>query len=101
MRLKTAVTPRRVRARRTHYEDWLAVLVFNHLIAGADAYVAAQLWDLPDKVAIRQTPFGPAIAATLAGLLAVLTLAACDKCGGFQHINYPGQPKTCHDDKAG
>lgn len=33
----------RVRARRTHYEDWVAVLIFNHLIAGADAYVAAHL----------------------------------------------------------
>jgi hypothetical protein len=54
-----------LRSRRLQVEDWLAVLFFNHLFAGADAYVAAQLWDLPDKVAIRQTPFGPAIAATL------------------------------------
>ena len=53
-----------VRTRRLHLEDWMAVLIFNHLFAGADAYVAAQLWDLPEKVAIRQTPFGPAIAAT-------------------------------------
>jgi hypothetical protein len=53
-----------VRTRRLHLEDWTAVLIFNHLFAGADAFVAAQLWDLPDKVAIRQTPFGPAIAAT-------------------------------------
>jgi hypothetical protein len=48
-----------VRTRRLHYEDWLAVLVFNHLFAGADAFVAAQLWDLPGKVALRQAPFGP------------------------------------------
>ncbi len=54
-----------LRSRRLQVEDWLAVLFFNHLFAGADAYVAAQLWDLPDKVAIKQTPFGPAIAATL------------------------------------
>ncbi len=54
-----------VRSRRLQVEDWLAVLFFNHLFSGADAYVAAQLWDLPDKVAIKQTPFGPAIAATL------------------------------------
>lgn len=53
-----------VRTRRLHLEDWTAVLIFNHLFAGADAFVAAQLWDLPQKVAIRQTPFGPAIAAT-------------------------------------
>lgn len=53
-----------VRTRKLHYEDWLAVLFFNHLFAGADAFVAAQLWDLPTKVAIRQTPFGPLLAAT-------------------------------------
>lgn len=54
-----------VRSRRLQVEDWLAVLFFNHLFAGADAYVAAQLWDLPDMIGLRQTPFGPAIAATL------------------------------------
>lgn len=53
-----------VRSRRLQVEDWLAVLFFNHLFAGADAYVAAQLWDLPDMIGMRQTPFGPAIAAT-------------------------------------
>lgn len=56
----------RVRARRTHYEDWLAVLIFNHLIAGADAYVAAQLWDLPARVGVRTAPDGrPAVVASL------------------------------------
>jgi hypothetical protein len=54
-----------VRTRRLHLEDWMAVLIFNHLFAGADAYVAAQLWDLPGKVALRQLPFGPAVAYTL------------------------------------
>lgn len=53
-----------VRTRRLHYEDWLAVLAFNHLFAGADAFVAAQLWDLPGKVGMRQTPLGPAIQAS-------------------------------------
>lgn len=57
----------RVRARRTHYEDWVAVLIFNHLIAGADAYVAAQLWDLPARVGVRAAPDGrPAVAASIA-----------------------------------
>lgn len=56
----------RVRARRTHYEDWVAVLIFNHLIAGADAYVAAQLWDLPARVGVRTAPDGrPAVVASL------------------------------------
>ena len=56
----------RVRARRTHYEDWIAVVIFNHLISGADAYVAAQLWDLPARVGVRGAPDGrPAVVATL------------------------------------
>lgn len=54
-----------VRSRRLQVEDWMALLFFNHLFAGADAYVAAQLWDLPEMIGLRQTPFGPAIAATL------------------------------------
>jgi len=56
----------RLRARRTHYEDWLAALIFNHLISGADAFVAAQLWDLPARVGVRVAPNGqPAISASL------------------------------------
>jgi hypothetical protein len=38
-------TPDRIKARRTHYEDWIAAIIFNHLFSGADAYVAANLWD--------------------------------------------------------
>ncbi len=53
-----------VRTRRLHVEDWTAVLIFNHLFAGADAFVAAQLWDIPQKVGLRDTPFGPALVAT-------------------------------------
>ena len=45
-----------VNARRLHLEDWVAALLFNHLLAGADAYVAANLWDLPARVSIRHTP---------------------------------------------
>lgn len=62
---RSRFSPGWVRTRRLHVEDWLAVLFFNHLFAGADAFVAAQLWDLPDKVSLRQTPFGPALSATL------------------------------------
>ena len=40
----------RVRARRAHLEDWLAVVVFNHLFAGADAYVSANLADFDANV---------------------------------------------------
>jgi hypothetical protein len=43
-------TTDRLGARRLHVEDWVAALIFNHLFAGADAFVAAQLWDLPGHV---------------------------------------------------
>jgi hypothetical protein len=43
----------RLRARRVHYEDWVAVIIFNHLFAGADAFVAAQLWDMPVRGQVR------------------------------------------------
>lgn len=49
------------RSRRLHLEDWVAVLFFNHLFSGADAYVAALLWDLPERVSLVRTPMGPAI----------------------------------------
>ena len=45
----------RVRARRLHLEDWIALMAFNHLIAGADAFVAAHLWDLPAQVSTHQS----------------------------------------------
>lgn len=53
----------RIRARRTHVEDWIAVLVFNHLFAGVDAFVAAQLWDLPANVEFNASPRGARVAA--------------------------------------
>ena len=66
IRCGTRYSGERVRARRTQYEDWIAVLVFNHLIAGADAFVAAQLWDLPAQVSFRPAPGGVAVSASLA-----------------------------------
>ena len=47
-----------IRTRRLHVEDWMAVLAFNHLIAGADAFVSAQLWDVPVKMAAVPRPDG-------------------------------------------
>jgi len=56
----------RVRARRTHYEDWVALVIFNHLLSGADAFVAAQLWDLPGQVSVRAMPRGATVSASVA-----------------------------------
>lgn len=60
---RSRFSPGIARARRLHLEDWVAVLFFNHLFSGADAYVAALLWDLPDKVSLTPTPLGPALTA--------------------------------------
>lgn len=46
----------RIKARRTHLEDWIAAVVFNHLFAGADAYVAANLSDLDANVRAGYSP---------------------------------------------
>ncbi len=53
------------RSRRLHVEDWAAAIVFNHLIAGADAFVGAQLWDVPTQVTMVPTANGLALVATL------------------------------------
>jgi len=52
----TRFSRERVAARRQQYEDWIAALLFNHLVSGADAFVAAQLWDLPGEVSFRLRP---------------------------------------------
>jgi hypothetical protein len=44
-----------INVRRGHREDWVASLIANHFFAGADAYVAAHLWDLPAQVAVVPT----------------------------------------------
>jgi hypothetical protein len=55
----------RVKARRTHLEDWMALLIFNHLFSGADAFVSAQLWDLPAEVGLRAIPRRVAVSITV------------------------------------
>ncbi len=53
---QTTYTADLVRARKLHVEDWVAVILFNHLFSGADAYVAANLWDLPQHLGMRASP---------------------------------------------
>jgi hypothetical protein len=55
-RLPTPLVQRRrfadveVRSRRSHVEDWVALLIANHLFAACDAFVAANLWDVAAHV---------------------------------------------------
>ena len=59
-------TGQEVRTRRAHVEDWVALLVANHLVAGADAFVAAHLWDVPARVGLRLLPdHGAVLSASL------------------------------------
>jgi hypothetical protein len=58
-------TPDRVKARRTHYEDWIAAIVFNHLFSGADAYVAANLWDFKANIGVVAAPRSAGVYASL------------------------------------
>jgi hypothetical protein len=50
---RTAFSRDLIRSRRAHFEDWVAVLMANHLFSALDAYVAALLWDLPAEVSVR------------------------------------------------
>lgn len=49
---RTAFPRALIKARKSHLEDWIAVLVANHLFSGTDALVSAVLWDLPAEVAV-------------------------------------------------
>ena len=53
-----------VKTRRAHVEDWTALLVANHLCAGADAFVAAHLWDVPARLGLRRSPNGTMLTAS-------------------------------------
>jgi hypothetical protein len=61
---RTAVPPpfssKEVQTRDAHVEDWVAVVVANHLLAGADAFVASHLWDVDARLAVRVLPGGGA-----------------------------------------
>ncbi|MGQ0767524.1 MAG: hypothetical protein ACT4OZ_17900 [Gemmatimonadota bacterium] len=47
-----------LKARKLQVEDWITLLIFNHLFSAADAFVAAQLWDLPKRLELRTLPSG-------------------------------------------
>ncbi|MEO9034154.1 MAG: hypothetical protein ABI442_01490 [Gemmatimonadaceae bacterium] len=65
----TSVAPRfgstEVKTREAHVEDWVALLIANHLFSGADAFVAAHLWDVKARLALRLYPHGTGLAASI------------------------------------
>jgi hypothetical protein len=62
-RVEGPFTSELVRARGLHAEDWIAVILFNHLLSGAEAFVSAQLYDLPAQISARPTARGGAAVA--------------------------------------
>jgi hypothetical protein len=60
---RSSYTDELINVRKSHVEDWIAFLIANHLFAGADAYVAAHLWDLPAQIKVTQQPNGTSVIA--------------------------------------
>lgn len=58
--LKATGAIERVDGKRQEIQDWIVLLVFNHLMAGAEAFVSAQLWDFPVELESRALPGGGA-----------------------------------------
>jgi hypothetical protein len=48
----------RAEDKRRQHEDWLVLLVFNHVFAGLEAYVSAHLADFPGDLRLQATPGG-------------------------------------------
>lgn len=47
-----------VPAKEQERQDWLVLLVFNHLFSGLEAYVSAHLWDFPGDLHLQALPHG-------------------------------------------
>lgn len=47
-----------IAAKEQERQDWLVLLVFNHLFSGLEAYVSAHLWDFPPDLHIQALPHG-------------------------------------------
>jgi hypothetical protein len=54
-----------IRSRQQQVEDWLAILVANHLFSGVDGFVAAHLWDVPLELAVLRGRRGTGLLAAI------------------------------------
>jgi hypothetical protein len=52
-------------SKREQVQDWLVLWVFNHLFAGAEAYVSAHLQDFPTDLRIEAIPRGVRVSVPL------------------------------------
>lgn len=54
-----------VKTKRQEVQDWVVLWVFNHLFAGAEAYVSAHLQDFPTDLQVRAFPNGIGVSLPL------------------------------------
>ena len=54
-----------VELKRQEVQDWLVLWIFNHLFAGAEAYVSAHLRDFPTDLKVRAYPGGIGVTVPL------------------------------------
>ena len=47
-----------VQAKRQQVQDWLVLWIFNHLFAGAEAFVSGHLQDFPKELHVQPFPGG-------------------------------------------
>jgi hypothetical protein len=49
-------SPELAEAKKQEREDWLVLVIFNHLLSGLEAFVSSHLFDFPEDVRIRALP---------------------------------------------
>jgi len=54
-----------LKAKRQEVQDWLVLWIFNHIFAGAEAYVSAHLQDFPKDLRIQSVPGGIGVSLPL------------------------------------
>ena len=62
---RTGADSSRLEQKRQERQDWLVLVVFNHLFSGLEAFVSSHLQDFPADVRIRATPGGVGLQATV------------------------------------
>jgi hypothetical protein len=55
----------RVEDKKRERQDWLTLLLFNHLFSGLEAYVGSHLQDFPADVRLRSAPGGFGVEAVI------------------------------------
>ena len=62
---RTAADSSRLEQKRQERQDWLVLLIFNHLFSGLEAFVSSHLQDFPADVKLRAVPGGLGIGARI------------------------------------